>query len=68
MLKETYYVIGNPLESDEDYMNKSSGLFPTKEIALKEVEIDAKLRGHKTNYEIAKVTIYIERGIERVVL
>ena len=68
MYKETYYVVGNPLESDEYFMDEVE-YFSTIGQAKQAIKKYVKEYGCRyKDYEIAKVTMIIERGIERVVL
>ena len=64
MYKETYYVVGNPLESDEYFMSVVE-YFSTIEQAKQAIEKYVREYGcrHK-DYEIAKVTMIIERGVK----
>ena len=65
MYKETYYTIGNPLESNEDFIDSTFGYFSTIGQAKSEIEKRVKFNGcRKKDYEIAKITITIERGIK----
>ncbi len=65
MYKETYYVIGNPLELDEDFMDSASGYFNTIGQAKQEIEHRIKNYGsHRNDYEIAKITTTIERKLK----
>lgn len=65
MYKETYYVIGNPLELDEDFMDSVSGYFSTIGQAKQAIEKYVRENGcRRKDYEIAKVTMIIERGVK----
>ena len=66
MYKEVYYVIGNPLEDDETFMDSTyDSYFTTIGQAKSEIERRVKLYAcRRKDYEIAKVTMIIERGIK----
>ena len=65
MYKDVYYVIGNPLESDEYFMDSTDESFDTIKDAKEEIKARIKFCGsHYKDYEIAKVTMIIERGIK----
>ena len=65
MYKDVYYVIGNPLESDEYFMDSTDESFDTIKDAKEEIEARIKFCGSRyKDYEIAKVTMIIERGIK----
>ena len=66
MYKEVYYIIGNPLETDEDFMDLiNDSYFTTVGQAKSEIEKRVKFYGcRRKDYEIAKVTVIIERGIK----
>lgn len=65
MYKETYYVIGNPLESDEYFMDSIDNYFETIGQAKSEIEKRVKLYAcRRKDYEIAKVTMIIERDMK----
>ena len=65
MYKDIYYVIGNPLESDEYFMDSTDESFDTINDAKEEIEERIKFCGTRyKDYEIAKVTMIIERGIK----
>lgn len=65
MYKETYYVIGNPLECDEDFMDSVIGYFNTIGQAKQEIEYRVKNCGcRQKDYEIAKITTMIERKLK----
>lgn len=64
MYKETYYVVGNPLESDEYFMSEVE-YFSTIGQAKQAIEKYIREYGcRRKDYEIAKVTMTIERGIK----
>ena len=64
MYKETYYVVGNPLESDEYFMSEVE-YFATIGQAKQAIEQYSRECGcRRSDYEIAKVTMIIERGIK----
>ena len=64
MYKETYYVVGNPLESDEYFMSELE-YFSTIEQAKQAIEKYVREYGcRRKDYEIAKITMIIERGIK----
>lgn len=60
--KEVYYTIGNPFECDEDFMETAFGYFNTIQRAREEIkDLNRNYGCHKNEYEIAKITITIER-------
>ena len=64
MYKETYYVVGNPLESDKYFMDEVK-YFSTIGQAKQEIEKCIREYGcRRKDYEIAKITMIIERGIK----
>ena len=63
MYRETYYVVGNRFESEEDFLETViGGRFRTIERAKDEIkDLNRYYGGHKNQYEIAKVTVTIEK-------
>lgn len=70
MYKEVYYVIGLADESDEYYLETiSDDKFDTKEKAEQEITKRLEDWGYaegckRSDYDITKVTMIIERGIK----
>lgn len=70
MIKEEYYVVGNAYESDEYYFDSTCdgwGHFTSKKSAEKAIYKNLKEWGYaegckRSDYDIAKITIIIERG------
>lgn len=66
MYKEIYYVIGNPLECDENFMDSTDDSYFTT-IGQAKSEIERRVKCYacrRKDYEIAKVTMIIERDVK----
>lgn len=64
MYKEEYYVIGYPFDTDKDFLDCAMSYSTIEQAKTAIAKREFYGRCHKEDFEIAKITITIERGIK----